>query len=126
MRKIEQNEHCCLECGSPLYGRIDKKFCDVQCRTSYHNRENRKDCKVMRSINSILKKNRSILKELYVNGKLKVRSGDLLVKGFIFRYFTHTQSKKESEQCYFVYEYGYIDLKNGFFTLVFNDETSTN
>lgn len=27
----------CLKCGTPIYGRADKKFCSVACKNSYHN-----------------------------------------------------------------------------------------
>lgn len=29
----------CLKCGTPIYGRADKKFCSSACKNSYHNSE---------------------------------------------------------------------------------------
>ena len=37
---INPAEHgACLECGHPLVGRTDKKFCCGDCKNRYHNRE---------------------------------------------------------------------------------------
>lgn len=37
---INPAEHgTCLECGHPLIGRTDKKFCSGDCKNKYHNRE---------------------------------------------------------------------------------------
>lgn len=37
---INPGEHgACLECGHPLTGRTDKKFCSGDCKNRYHNRE---------------------------------------------------------------------------------------
>ena len=33
-------EKKCLECESPLVGRVDKKFCSDYCRNSYNNKIN--------------------------------------------------------------------------------------
>lgn len=113
-------KHYCLECGAPLLGRADKKFCNDQCRTIYHNKENREDKDIIRNVNSILKKNRSILKEMNPTGKAKVNKEELLTAGFNFKYFTNVYKTKDDRYYYFVYEHGYIDLKNGFFALVIN------
>ena len=34
--KIDERGEC-LKCGTPIYGRADKKFCSVKCKNSYHN-----------------------------------------------------------------------------------------
>lgn len=31
-----EDEPHCLECGEPLYGRSDKKFCNSGCRNAWH------------------------------------------------------------------------------------------
>ena len=115
-------EHYCLECGAALMGRADKKFCNDQCRTNYHNKENREDTEVIRNINGFLRKNRGILKDFNPSGKAKISKSELLTAGFNFKYFTHIYKTKDNRYYYFVYEYGYIDLKNGYFALVINKE----
>ncbi|MBE8715542.1 hypothetical protein [Sphingobacterium hungaricum] len=105
-------ERFCLDCGTLLKGRIDKKFCDDQCRSHYNNHVKADDSLVIRSINQILKKNRSILKSLNPDGKNKVKRKSLMQKGFDFTYFTHTYSTQKGSLYYFCYEYGYLNLEN--------------
>ncbi|MAZ93316.1 MAG: hypothetical protein CMF58_02775 [Lentimicrobiaceae bacterium] len=112
----------CLECDTPLIGRVDKKFCNDQCRNSYHNKEKREDSTFVRSVNSILRKNRNILKNNNPNGKAKVRKQDLLNSGFNFKYFTNTYTTKDNRIYYFVYEHGYVSIGNDYYALVINDE----
>jgi predicted nucleic acid-binding Zn ribbon protein len=64
----------CPECNEPFVGRSDKKFCSDQCRYLHNNRlKNDKEKEVIR-INSILRRNRTILKRLNPIGKTTVRS----------------------------------------------------
>ena len=112
----------CLECGNTLIGRVDKKFCNDQCRNSYHNKEKREDAAFARSVNSILRKNRNILKNYNPNGKAKVRKQDLLSSGFNFKYFTNIYTTKDNRIYYFVYEHGYVSIGNDYYALVINDE----
>jgi len=51
----------CFECGEPLKGRIDKKFCDDACRNSYNNRVNKDTKNLIRNTNNRLRKNYRIL-----------------------------------------------------------------
>ncbi|PKP31274.1 MAG: hypothetical protein CVT99_10285 [Bacteroidetes bacterium HGW-Bacteroidetes-16] len=115
-------EHACLECGTRLLGRIDKKFCNDQCRNAYHNRENRDDDSFIRNINSILRKNRNILKELTPDGKSKVKKHQMEQHGYNFKYFTHVYKTKEKRVYYFCYEHGYLPLEDDYFALVVNKE----
>ena len=60
----------CLECALPLFGRVDKKFCNDQCRNAYNNRLNKTTNDFVRNINVILRKNRKIIASL-LDGKEK-------------------------------------------------------
>lgn len=113
-------DNYCLECGTLLLGRVDKKFCNDQCRNNYHNKENREDSVLIRNVNVILKKNRNILKNLNPVGKIKLRKQALVSEGFNFKYFTNLYKTKDNRIYYFVYEHGYIDLGNDYFALVIN------
>jgi len=115
-------DNFCLECGTRLLGRVDKKFCNDQCRNNYHNKEKREDSTHVRKVNSILRKNRNILKSLNPKGKAKVRGKELTERGFNFKYFTNIYKTKENRHYYFVYEHGYTDIGNDFFALVINDD----
>jgi predicted nucleic acid-binding Zn ribbon protein len=115
-------ERYCLECGTKLIGRIDKKFCSDQCRNTYNNRMNRDENLFMTKVNRILRKNRKILKELNPNGKAKVHKSKMVSLGFEFKYFTHVYKTKEGRVYYFCYEYGYLPLDHDYFALVVNKE----
>lgn len=58
------NERTCLDCGEPLRGRADQKFCNDLCRNSYNNKKLGSSTNFMRKINRILKKNHALLEEL--------------------------------------------------------------
>ena len=111
----------CLYCNEPLKGRSDKKFCDDQCRTTFNNRLNHDSTTFLKSINSILKRNRKILQEIVSDtkeGKLNVHEKKLHDKGFNFNYHTHIYKTKIGNTYFFCYEYGYLILKNNFYMIV--------
>jgi Ser-tRNA(Ala) deacylase AlaX len=109
----------CIQCGSPLKGRIDKKYCDDQCRTT-HNNHLKTDTNLMRNINNILRKNRKIIENFIPpeETKSKATRKRLEEKGFCFTYHTHTYSTKTGSVYFFCYEYGYLPLEHDYFMLV--------
>ncbi|MES2779232.1 MAG: hypothetical protein V4651_04965 [Bacteroidota bacterium] len=109
----------CLQCGSEIKGRIDKKFCDDQCRTT-HNNHLKSDNNLMRNINNILRKNRKIIEDFIPPEETKSKSTRkrLEEKGFGFAYHTHTYTTKAGATYYFCYEYGYLPLEHDYFMLV--------
>jgi len=112
----------CLECGTKLMGRVDKKFCNDQCRNDYNNRLNKDETDFMVKVNRSLRKNRRILKVLNPKGKAKVKRHEMETEGFNFKYFTHVYKTKEGRVYYFCYEYGYLPLEKGYFALVLNKD----
>ena len=82
----------CLECGEPLRGRADKKYCSTQCRSMYNNRLNSDVTNFVRHINHILRKNRRILATLNPEGKARIHREKLLEMGFPFRFSPYIQS----------------------------------
>lgn len=115
-------EKQCLECGEPVKGRTDKKFCSDLCRNSYNNRQHIGTNSLMRSINNTLRRNRRILHELNPEGKIKVQKEKLMSKGFNFSYYTNTYQTRAGNQYYFCYDYGYLFLEDGFLALVKKQE----
>jgi hypothetical protein len=100
-------EKKCVECKNKFNGRSDKKFCSDQCRWLYNNRnKTEKEIDILR-INSILRKNRTLLKQLNPVGKTTIRKEVLASQGFDFRYFTHIFAAKNGQTYYFCYEFGY-------------------
>jgi hypothetical protein len=115
-------ERKCLDCGSTLVGRIDKKFCDDACRSNYNKSRESDRLRYVRTVNSILKKNRKILEELNPEGKTKVAIKRLQRRGFDFRYFTHLYETSKGSQYRFCYEYGYLMLPFEMILLVKREE----
>ena len=102
----------CLDCGSPIRGRADKKFCDDQCRNNYNNRQKAEDHAYVKEINRILAKNRNILKQIAPEGKAKIKKSQLAGKGFNFDFYTHHYITGKGTTYIFCYEYGYLLLDN--------------
>jgi predicted nucleic acid-binding Zn ribbon protein len=112
----------CLECGDPIKGRADKKFCSDQCRVTYNNRLNSDDTNYLRNVNYALRKNRRILVELNTTGKTKVSREKLMRKGFDFGYFTSTYKTKDGAIYYYCYEQGYLPIEKEYYLLVVKQE----
>lgn len=82
-------ERTCLDCGSILKGRADKKFCDDQCRSNFNNRLKSQNDTILKVINQILLRNRKILEKLNPTGKTKTELKKLLEAGYNITYHTH-------------------------------------
>lgn len=110
----------CLECGKPIKGRIDKKFCDDWCRNAYNNKLNSDNTAYVRNVNNILRKNRRIIEELIPAGEETAKAGKnkLHHMGFNFTYFTNTYTNKKGVVYYYCYEYGYSPIESDYFLLV--------
>lgn len=111
-------EKKCLDCGRPISGRADKKFCDDGCRGNYNNKRYSEDNNYLRRVNSILKRNRKILEVLTTDGRTKVTWKTLMREGFNFEYITEMYETGKGLQYRFCYEYGYLLLEDGEVLLV--------
>ena len=111
-------ERKCLECGEPLRGRADQKFCNDQCRNAFNNKKQGHTTKYMRKINRILKNNHSILKDLNADDKTTIYSKKLLKQNFNFSYFTHTYTTRNGSTYFFCYDQGYLKLDKNRYLLV--------
>lgn len=114
----------CLECGSKIRGRIDKKFCNDQCRNTYHNRIKGDASSLVKQVNHTLQHNRNVMNRLIpdVKGKITVSRSKLIQEGFDFTYHTHTYTTKNGHTYVFCYEYGYLPLENEVIMLVKREE----
>jgi predicted nucleic acid-binding Zn ribbon protein len=119
----KKEEKVCLECGSKITGRADKKFCSDQCRVAFNNKLNRDETAYMNNVTNILRKNRRVLIELNTTGKTKVNRDKLKDKGFDFNYFTSQYKTKEGAVYNFCYEQGYLSLENNWYLLVVKGES---
>ncbi len=123
VKKAEIEQKVCLECGSKIIGRADKKFCSDQCRVSYNNRLNSNETNFMRNVNNVLRKNRRILIDLNTTGKSRVSREKLHEKGFDFGLFTSTYTTKEGSVYHYCYEQGYLQVDKNWYLLVVKKET---
>jgi len=105
-------EQVCMACQKLFQGRIDKKYCSDDCRFTANNLKRREsaEAKLIASVNSTLRKNRSILKNLNPEGKTTVRKEYLMLQGFDLRYHTHQFQTRQGNLYNFCYEYGYLLL----------------
>jgi predicted nucleic acid-binding Zn ribbon protein len=112
----------CLECGTPIKGRSDKKFCNDGCRNAHYNKMHRVQTNYMRKVNRILSKNRGILERLNPSETTKVSKKRLLSEGFVFDYYTNVYVTKNGKEYRFCYDQGYLDVGGDWFALVVKKE----
>lgn len=115
-----QFKQVCLECGSKFSGNTNKKFCSADCKSIYHNKKRKAEAEEIGAIINILKSNRRILAEIAGDKSVKNMSEQqLLDRGYIFRYHTHRRiNKGDSKEYIFCFDYGYLPLSNGWYTIV--------
>lgn len=111
----------CVYCKKPIRaGRSDKKFCDAGCKDAYNNEIKIKEHKEITKIETILKKNRRILKKMYSPQKFdKLFNRESLIKaGFEFGFHTHTViTKSKSNEIIFCFDFGYREMTKDNFQL---------
>lgn len=109
----------CLECGSEIMGRIDKKFCSDGCRNAYHNKTKPESKNLIRNINNRLRKNYKVLDSFKLtDGKTRIPKTRLLDKNFDFNFITNLYTTKKGTTYYFVYDLGYLPLENDYYMIV--------
>jgi hypothetical protein len=108
----------CLECGTRLSGRADKKFCSDSCRNTYNNRLNSPATKYVRNVTHTLTRNRRILQELNPTGKVRVTREKLSRKGFDFAYFTSQYTTRDGAVYHYCFDQGYLKVDHNYYLLV--------
>ena len=115
------NTSLCLHCNKVIKsGRSDKKFCDSGCKDAYFNEIKIAEHKEIKKIDTILKRNRRILKNLHNPKKPdKLFSREVLLKaGFEFGFHTHTViTKNKQNEIVFCYDFGYREMPKGQYQL---------
>ena len=107
-----KSKKLCLYCNKELKGRSDKKFCDQYCKSAYHYKQSQEEApNFYNQVDNQLKLNRKILKEYNKAGKVTVRTEILLNLGFNPTFFTHYWKNQKDDVYLFVYEYGFIKIK---------------
>ncbi len=112
-------DRTCLECGTKVIGRIDKKFCSDYCRNAYHNHLNKDNRNLVRTINNRLRKNYRVLESFPLrDGKTTTTKTRLLDRGFDFEHITALYRTKKGTVYFFVYDLGYLPLDNDLYMIV--------
>jgi len=102
----------CIQCGTPIVGRSDKRYCSDPCRHLANNvikLKNQHERRILQ-INAILRRNRSILKQLSPRGKTTIPRQYLELAGFDFRYLTQVYRTQKGNTYHLCYDYGYLLL----------------
>jgi hypothetical protein len=94
MNEMKKNQTFCLQCGLPLVGRADKKYCDDGCRNAY------------------LKQNYGLLAEHLHSGQDVVHKDELLLAGFDPKFTTCMELLHDGTMCYGLYDLEYFE-QNG-------------
>ena len=109
----------CLDCGTEIKGRADKKFCSDYCRNAYHNNANKDSNNLIRNTNNRLRKNYRILDGYTLkDGKTTTTKAKLQNKGFDFDFITSLYTTKKGAVYFFVYDLGYLPLDNDVYMIV--------
>lgn len=117
-----ETQKTCLDCGNPIQGRADKKFCNDLCRNNYNNQLNSNSYNIIRNINNVLKRNRRIMEELNPGGKTKTTMAKMVSKGFQPKFMTSKLDTQNGKTYHFCYEYGYLPLDGDEVLLVRREE----
>jgi hypothetical protein len=102
----------CLQCSAAIVGRSDKRYCSDQCRHLANNTVKRQSQGERRihQVNTALRRNRSILKQLSPQGKTTIPRQYLELAGFDFRYLTQIYRTQKGNTYHLCYDYGYMLL----------------
>lgn len=97
----------CPYCNKIIEGRTDKIFCDDRCRNNFYYKVNNEQKTFIRKINSVLLKNRGILRSLNPSGRTSVPKACLEELGFDFNCFTSIHTTRKNRDYYLVYDQAY-------------------
>lgn len=97
----------CIECGTKLVGRSDKKFCDSNCRNAYHNEKSKPVINTVRLINRSLANNRAILEKFSLDGIERVSIKVLRSLGFEEKLFTSRAVCPKGKEVTLIYDQAY-------------------
>ena len=108
-----QENKLCLLCTKPLLGRSDKKFCSEFCRNTLNNKVTSQSRLGMRSAQSILSRNRKILREIIGDDLIKkVPQATLISMGYHFDYLTCMKITQKGEINKYCFEFNIRELSD--------------
>jgi hypothetical protein len=113
----------CRQCGktiNPTKGRSDRIYCDEKCKNQFHNTKAIEENAELQRIELILKKNRRILKKMFLKKeRAEIKKEKLLKEGFDFEFHTHhVTSKIKKNEFIFCFDFGYRSINADSFKIV--------
>jgi predicted nucleic acid-binding Zn ribbon protein len=110
-------ERHCPDCGIPVSGRKDRRFCSDACRTNYHNLRLRNKLPLVRKVNTILLRNRNILESFCNQGKTILSRYELEASGYILFWHTAKGNSSGIPLVSLVYDYSLEELTDNRFEI---------
>ena len=108
----------CIECDQRIKGRIDKRFCSDVCRSQYNNRISSKEAVFVRKVNSILARNRKVLRSFYQKQIKQVHLLQLESEGFNTRFFTNEYLSEDQKTYRFCYDFGLYIIRKDVYQII--------
>jgi hypothetical protein len=102
----------CINCGLPVFGRADKKYCDDHCRNDFHNSQSVTNSKLMRPSHKKLRRNYEILSGVVDAGVCEIAKDELLVYGFNIKAMTELDLREDGTMLYGIYDIQYFEKAN--------------
>ena len=104
----------CKICNKKITGRKDKLFCSVKCKNYYHVNLRKATAVVVKELDNILHRNRSILLEIMGKRKIQCRVSRMILekKHFVFKYHTHQHTNNKGKIYYYVYDFAWMEFSN--------------
>lgn len=100
----------CRVCNEVLVGRTDKKYCSDQCRYIANNKIKQKNEQPIIEVNSRLRKNRSILRNLCPEGQAVVTKEVLDKMGYTYNLFSSIHVNPNRQIFYICYDYAFTPI----------------
>ena len=106
------NNRFCLNCGLPVYGRADKKYCDDHCRNDFHNNRAVHNARLTRLTHKKLRRNYEILSGVMQAGVSEIPKDEFLVYGFQIKSVTESELREDGTMIYGIYDIHYFEKPN--------------
>ena len=103
----------CFQCGKPLHGRSDKKFCDAVCKNTFNFALRRGTRNDVKEVDGYLHRNREILAILMGHSKKEMFDRAVLARAkFKWEYMTGLYRNKEGKLYHIIYDYAWMEFSS--------------
>jgi hypothetical protein len=114
----------CPVCKKKVIGRADKRFCSIKCKSEYHHKLRLHTKTITTSIDRILHRNRSILREIMGKRITKKKISRLVLdqKKFNYNYITGFHINTQHKTIHHVYDYSWAIFSDQEVLIMVNDK----